>query len=214
MNKYAPFILVIILVLGSVFGLYLLIRAQAGVSGATLSAAVSSQDWSRGATSTSAVTLVEYTDFECPACAAYYPVIKQLEADYAGRLSLVVRHFPLAQHKNARPAAYAAEAAGKQGKFWEMYDILFARQSDWSKESDAKPLFLAYAQSLGLDAARFAADAADPAAVARIEADISSGRASSVQGTPSFYVNGTKIVNPNSYDEFKKIIDDALLAAR
>lgn len=210
MSKYAPWIFIAVLVIGSALGLYMLISLQAGAgTGAALSSPVTSSDWQRGATSTSKVTLVEYTDFQCPACGAYYPVVKQLEGEFADSLTLVVRHYPLPQHQNAKPAARAAEAAGKQGKFWDMFDALFSRQSEWSGLSDPKPSFIAYAKAIGLNEAQFLADYSSSSFDSKIQADIDSGTASGVLGTPSFYLNGVKIDNPSSYDVFKVAVKNA-----
>src|SRR5258708_7695839 len=90
---------------------------------------VQSDDWAQGNTNAK-VTVIEYADFQCPACAAYYPVVKQLTQDFGTQVKFVYRYFPLQQHQNGRISAHAAEAAGRQGKFWEMHDMLFLHQND------------------------------------------------------------------------------------
>ena len=150
------------------------------------------------------VPVVEYADFQCPACAAYYPFVKQLGQEFKN-LSIVFRHFPLSQHANAREAAQAAEAAGKQGKFWEMHNLLFDNQDIWSQSSFAAETFNTYAQTLGLDMEKFKADFNSSETKTKIEADYQSG-VSEIDGTPTFFLNDKKIQNPQNYDEFRNII--------
>ena len=120
------------------------------------------------------------------------------------------RHFPLPQHKNAKLAATVAEAAGKQDKFWEMHDLIFQNQSDWSEEKNAAVIFAKYAQDLGLDLAQFQTDIASEEIKAKIENDYKSGVKAGVNSTPTFFLNGKKINNPRNYDEFKNAIEQAL----
>lgn len=168
-------------------------------------------DWAKG-NKDAQVTLVEYLDFECEACGAYYPVVKQLEAEFGDRVRFVSRYFPLPGHKNSMTAASAVEAAGRQGKFWEMHDTLFENQKAWAEKSMADPkLFLAYAQKIGLDMAKYQKDVNDSSLRDRIERDKRSGEALGIQGTPSFFLNGEKISNPRSYEEFKTLISAELL---
>ena len=120
------------------------------------------------------------------------------------------RHFPLPQHKNAKLAATVAEAAGKQDKFWEMHDLIFQNQSDWSEEKNAAVIFAKYAQDLGFDLAQFQTDIASEEIKAKIENDYKSGVKAGVNSTPTFFLNGKKINNPRNYDEFKNAIEQAL----
>ncbi len=152
------------------------------------------------------VTLVEYVDFECEACAAFFPIVKQLETDFKGELQIVIRYFPLPGHRNGMTAALAVEAAGQQGKFFEMHDLLYTEQKKWGEKPSPTPeVFEAYAQQLGLDMEKFKAAVASPETKARVERDIESGKALGNRGTPSFYLNGKKL-EPNSYEEFKRAI--------
>ncbi|TSC76232.1 MAG: Protein-disulfide isomerase [Parcubacteria group bacterium Gr01-1014_31] len=169
-------------------------------------------DWVRG-NPDAAVTLMEYADFQCPACAAYAPLVKQLGDEYGDRVKIVMRHFPLRQHGNAVPASQAAEAAGRQGKFWEMHDLLYERQDAWKDSRTPLELFGTYAAELQLDAAKFQADYADPAVRAKIDAHQQSGTALQISGTPSFFVNGRAIDYPRSLEEFKQYLDAALANA-
>lgn len=165
-------------------------------------------DWVKGAALNEAkIILTEYADFECPACASYHPTLKQLASEFKN-VSFVYRHFPLTQHKNARPAAQAAEAAGAQGKFWEMHDLIFENQSIWSRSTSAEDAFTAYAERLGLDMVKYKADYASAKTKTKIASDYQSG-ASQVDGTPSFFLNNQKIQNPRNYAEFKNILQQA-----
>jgi protein-disulfide isomerase len=159
------------------------------------------------------VTLVEYSDFQCPACKAYEDIVKQLRESYSGEdLRIVYRHFPLrSRHPNADLAAQAAEAAGEEGKFWEMKDELFKNQAEWSQEKDPRGLFGAYAKSIGLDVAEFDEDLlSDDDSKERVEKDYQSGVALGVNSTPTFILNGVILKNPQNLDEFKKLIDAEL----
>lgn len=157
------------------------------------------------------VTIVEYSDFQCPACAAFSPIAKQLFADpdVGARMRLVYRYFPLSNiHANAQLSAYAAQAAAIQGKFWEMHDILFKNQAKWSGQSsaDAGNTFREYAKTIGADMERFDADFESSAVKERVQADFDGGKLSGVNSTPSFFINGTLIPHPKSYAELKQSI--------
>lgn len=175
-----------------------------------LEPSVSQSDWSIG-TTTAKVTLVEYGDFQCPACQAYHFALKKLLEERGGEISFVFRHYPLITiHPNALPGALASEAAGKQGKFWEMHDLLYEKQTDWSNDASAEQRFVEYAKELGLDTAEFLNDYRDPALRNKITDSYKSGMRSGVSGTPTFFINGEKIINPGNYDELKKLIDQKL----
>lgn len=175
-----------------------------------LSTSVASVEWTKGNTESS-VILVEYSDFQCPACGSYFPLVKKLMQEFDDRIKFSYRNFPLRQiHRNAEPAARAAEAAGKQGKFWEMHDLLFENQNEWSESMNAKSKFESYASQLGLNMDQFKTDRDSKEVGEKINKDYQSGVASRVNGTPTFFLNGKKIDNPRSYDQFKTIIIQAL----
>lgn len=158
-----------------------------------------------------AVVLVEYGDFQCPACAAAHPLVSQLKAELGDQVAIVWRHFPLtAIHPNALSAARATEAAGRQGKFWEMHDILFERQDEWSNASGAKSLFEDYARELGLNPEQFTNDTNDPATSERVERDLDSAQQLAVRSTPTFFLNGQLIQNPANYQQLKSQVEAAL----
>ena len=134
------------------------------------------------------VTLVEYGDFECPHCGAAYPIVEEVRRRMGARLRFVYRYFPLTQmHPHAMHAAEAAEAAGAQGKFWQMHGMLFENQEALD-DADLTQ----YAKALGLDGKRVASELASETHAARIRKDIQSGIRSGVNGTPTFFINGTR----------------------
>ena len=157
------------------------------------------------------VTIVEFLDFECEACGAAFPIVKQVLDAYEGRVTYVVRDFP--NHNNSVLAASAAFAAGEQGKYWEMYDLLFGRQTTWAERQESQaPAFLGFAQELGLDMTRFQADLESGRYVERIRRDFEAARILGVDATPTFFVDGEKIVGVVPFAEFKRRIDAALAA--
>lgn len=163
-------------------------------------------DWVRGSKDAK-IVVTEYSDFQCPACASYYEVVKQLHEDFGDKLAVVYRHFPLGQHKNAEMAALSAEAAGKQNKFWEMHDMIFENQKDWEEKVDTKEIFTGYAEKLSLNSEQFKTDLNSKELRQKVEANRQSGIAAGIIHTPTFFVNGKEIQNPASYQEFKDIIN-------
>jgi protein-disulfide isomerase len=155
------------------------------------------------------VTLVEYSDFQCPACESYFYVVERLIASSTVPIRLVYRHFPLSQHANAIPASLASEAASSQGKFWEMYRLLFDNHTDWTELKDPNPVFIGYATKLGLNVEVFKADMASSTLKQKITDSVKEGTSIGISGTPTFFVNGKVIDNPKSYEEFKTIIEQA-----
>lgn len=175
---------------------------------------VESSDHVKWATE-SANVLVEYSDLQCPACAAYSGLIDSLEndeefvKDIKPHVAIVYRHFPLDTiHPHARKAAYAAEAASMQGKFWEMHDLLFARQDEWAEEDNPEELFKKYAEELELDSDTFLTDSKSKAVTDKVQENYSSGLAARVQGTPSFFLNGYKVKNPTTLENFKSLLKE------
>lgn len=161
------------------------------------------------------VVLVEYGDYQCPACGSYFPIVKQVVDKYKDQIQFQFRNLPLTQiHPNAFAAARAAEAAGVQGKFWEMHDMLYQQQSTWSSASDPKTYFEDYASQLGLDTAKFKTDFASSAINDAINADIAAfKKTGATMQTPSFFLNGKSIKTTASLDSFTKQIDEALANA-
>lgn len=172
-------------------------------------APVSLDDHIRGGTQAK-VVLVEYGDFQCPACGAYEPMVQALLKNHTADVQFVFRHFPLSQvHKNALTAAKIAEVASIQGKFWEMHDAIYAHQKDWSDSLNAKEILMGYAKEIGLDTVKMNVDLANPTIEEKIFAQAKEGTKIGVQGTPTFFVNGMKIENPQSLEAFEQIIINA-----
>ena len=160
------------------------------------------------------VTLVEFLDFECESCRAAYPVVEQLRKDYAGKVSFVIRYFPIQSHTNAVNAAVAVEAAAQQGKLEEMYKRMYDTQSEWGeKQTSEAARFRSYALLMGLDMNAYDAAVKDPKTSARVEKDRQDGLALGVQGTPTFFLNGKQLM-PGSDQQFRAEIDAALAGAR
>lgn len=171
---------------------------------------ITAEDHFRG-NATAPVTLVEYGDFQCPACRSYYPIVEELiKAKGPDALRFVSRHYPLSQHANAMSAAQAAEAAGLQGKFWEMYGMLYEKQPEWEQSTSTKIIFTGYAKEMGLDEKKFSDDYELKSIKDLINNQYKGGVKAGINSTPTFFVNGIKIKSPQNYDEFKKVIDDSL----
>ena len=139
------------------------------------------------------VTLVEYGDYQCPSCGSAFPGLQQLLEDRGDDLTFIFRNFPLTtMHPNARAAASAAEAAGLQGKYWEMHDILYKNQDEWSSldTKQRTTVFTNYAETLKLDADTFTTDMASSAVSKKIAFDMAMGKKENIEGTPTFYLNG------------------------
>lgn len=167
------------------------------------------EDSQKIATDSAKVNIVEFSDYECPACAAANPIIKQVVNDYQGKVNFYYRHFPLPQHKNAQKAAALAEAAGEQGKFWQMHDLLFGKQDEWIKPSDTMALFLNYAQQLDLEQEKLKKDMESEKLTNRIKRDLNDATSLSLNATPTFFVNGEKMES-FAYETFKNKIDSEL----
>jgi protein-disulfide isomerase len=144
------------------------------------------------------VMLEEFGDFQCPPCGMLYPQMKKIESEYGTRLRVIFREFPLDKiHKNALDAARAAEAAGLQGRFWEMHDMLYEKQGNWNVMPDARPVFQEFARELKLDLERFNSDMDSLQVNSRIRADISRGDSIGVRGTPTVFINGHELPAAN-----------------
>lgn len=198
---------IVVLVVFS-FAYYFYVMSK-GESAGTASVTVSEQDHVRG-TLGAKVTLVEFGDFQCPACGAYETVVRKVLADNAGSVAFVFKHFPLTQnHQNAFLAAKASEAAALQGRFWEMHDMLYDNQTEWGSALNARDMMIGYATKLGLDVAKFTQDLSNEAIEKKIVAEYKEGSSLGVQGTPTFFLNGKMISNPTSVESFNALIKEA-----
>jgi protein-disulfide isomerase len=197
------------LLLVLLLGYYFMATKSTTSSGSKNDVALSLDYHVRGATN-GKVTLIEFGDFQCPACGGYEPLVRQVVAANAQDVRIVFRNFPLTQlHPNALLAAKYAEAAALQGKFWEMHDALYDNQKEWSGALNAKDYFEKYGAALGLDIKKLAADALRSDIESKILAQYKEGVRLGVQGTPTFFVNGQMIDNPPSVEAFSKILMDA-----
>ena len=167
---------------------------------------IATDDQPAKGTATALVTIVAFTDFECPSCARQHPVLERIVSEFGDRVRLVVRDFPLSQHANARKAAEAAEAAREQGKYWEYVSVLFRNQSALGIDKLRQ-----YATELGLDRARFDASLDSGKFADKVQRDVLDGRRLGVNGTPTLYINGKRVAD-NSYESLKSAIESALKA--
>ncbi len=160
---------------------------------------------------TAKVQVVEFGDFECPACAQVHPMVKSVLAEYEGNpdVNFVFRNFPLPQHSRAVVAAEAAEAAGDQGKYFEMFDLLYTGQNEWVEAEDPMTVFTSYATSIGLDLAKFNSDMESHKHAPKINADKVDGNTIPIQHTPTIFVNGSEVTNLAN-DGLKSAIDSSL----
>lgn len=155
------------------------------------------------------VTLTEYSDFQCPACAAFQPVLEDVFAQFGDSIKFEYKHFPLPMHPFAEPAARAAEAAAQQDAFFEFHDLLFANQQAWSNAANPTVFFYQYAETLGLDVDQFKRQYGASMFRTRIQEDAIEARGLGVTGTPTFFLNGERMVI-NTYEEFIEQIASAV----
>lgn len=138
--------------------------------------------------------LVEFLDFECEVCRAYYPTVEQLREQHGDELTVVMRYFPIPAHTNSTNAAVAVEAAAAQGQLEPMYQRMYETQAEWGEAQDSRAdVFRGFAQELGLDMNAYDAAVADPATTERVQSDFDEGRALGVGGTPTFFLDGEKL---------------------
>lgn len=218
-RRTAIWAIVLLGVGGAIFGMIKLAQSPADSiaparEGEPVSvAAVAENDWVKGNRGSN-VILIEYSDFQCPACASYYPLIERLADEFGNDIAVVYRHFPLGIFPHSRIAAQAAEAAGRQGKFWEMHKLIFDGQRLWANQrrGQAEETFLSYAAQLNLDIEQFSADTNSKETIDKINGDYQSGINARVSSVPTFFLNGERIQNPRSYEEFRALIQAAIAA--
>jgi protein-disulfide isomerase len=160
------------------------------------------------------ITVTEFADFQCPACASFFPVISEVKQIFASQVRFEFKHFPLVQiHPNATAAHRAAQTAANQGKFWEMHDILFERLQTWNTANNPADIFEQYAQELGLDMDKYRAEIATSEILGVINADIEIGKGLSVTGTPTFFIDGERIddlTSVASVESFSSLIQQKI----
>jgi len=219
-------VIILVLAIGAVVGGYFLGRGNWNIGGsaaakftcATPGAAVAGDDVERKCvpfegkakgSSKAQVTIVEFSDFQCPYCSRVLGTLDKLMKDYPDKVRVFFKHNPLPFHSDAPLAAQAAVAADKQGKFWQMHDILFKNQSALKRENLEK-----YAAEIGLDVAKFKKDIDAPETKKQVDEDLDLGKKLGVQGTPNFFINGRPIRGAVPYEQFKSAVDDELLRGK
>jgi protein-disulfide isomerase len=203
-KQFLAIIAVIVLIFAGimVFG-----SKDSNKSGSSSSGGAQASQHVKGA-GTTGVTLVEYGDFQCPYCGQYFPIVEQVVSEYGDKIKFQFRNFPLQNaHPNAFAAARAAEAAGMQGKFFEMYSVLYQNQQQWAGASDPIPIFQLYAKQIGLNTTQFKQDYSSSKVNDTINADMAAGNKLNIQGTPTFFIDGKQVQVNQDVESFKKVLD-------
>ncbi len=198
MKRYLPFIIVIAIALATLGSGAMLYRAKRPQlltipANKVLSGQVGADSAHIRGNPDAPVTLEEFGDFQCPPCGNIAGFIDELVKDYHPRLRVVFRNFPLPNHKHAREAALVAEAAGLQGRFWEMHDLLYREQAVWSNADDVRELFDSYAGMIGLNLDQFKKDMEGEKAKARVDSDHRRGDSLGVKSTPTLFINNHEV---------------------
>lgn len=154
------------------------------------------------------ITIIEFSDYQCPFCTRAEPTIKQVLETYKDKVRFIYRDFPLGFHQYAQKAAEASECADEQGKFWEYHDLLFEKQSEWSSEGITK--LKEYALNLGLDAKQFNECLDSGKMASEVQKDFNDGQQAGVSGTPAFFINGRLVSGAQPFSAFKQVIDEEL----
>jgi protein-disulfide isomerase len=221
MSKVIKPVIVIVLAVGVAAGAAVLLSRQAEEPAADTTAAsapssgppayVASGGGQFRGPATAKVTLVEFGDYQCPSCKAYHPLVQALLERYPQQLRLEFHHYPLISiHPHAMQAATAVEAAGEQGRYWEMHDLIFENQDQWSRKPNPEADFLTYASRIGLNQNAFMQAMRSPAIQDRILKDVVRAREARIEGVPTFFIDGQMIDNKYSVDYYAQIIDEYL----
>lgn len=216
MKRYLPFV-IIAAVLAAAVGVGALLFRSAQPQPSTTSPPASSPAVSPAVTtSKSAITIEEFGDYQCPPCGALHPALKKLKSEYGDRIRFVFYHYPLTQiHKHALEAAHAAAAAGLQGKFWEMHNLLYESQNVWSEANDLRPIVVNFARQLGLDVERFTRDMDGVRVDALVSADVRRANLMGVNATPTLFIDGQLIKNEDlTVENLRKEINQRLGLSR
>jgi protein-disulfide isomerase len=202
MKRFLPFLIILIVAAGgAAAGMYLFKTKRDQLAHIPRPPAAAGQKEAPGAKpphtagpkSGAQLVLEEFGDFQCPPCGMVAPIIEKMEHEFADKLVVVYRQFPLDMHKHALAASAAAEAAAVQGKFWEMNKMLYENQDAWASAKDVGPIFEGYAQKLGLDIERYKEDINNPKTLERIRADQERGKSLGVTSTPTVFLNDERV---------------------
>ncbi|HEY8460643.1 MAG TPA: thioredoxin domain-containing protein [Blastocatellia bacterium] len=212
MKRYLPFVIIAAVLAAAIGAGYMMFNSSRPQPLATLPPPASSSATPGPAVSKGTVVIDEFGDYQCPPCGALHPVLKTLKSEYGDRLQINFHHFPLVQiHSHALEAAYAAAAAGLQGKFWEMHNLLYENQSTWSPVGDVQPLLLDYARQAGLDIPRFTRDMNGLQVVKIVSEDGRRAEEARVNSTPTVFINNQLIPNEKlTIEELRKEINQRL----
>jgi len=221
MKRFLPFAIIIIVLVGAIAAGWAVLRS----SRESVNAPTPTPDPAgevRGAepahvrgNPNAPVTLEEFGDFQCPACGSYHPELKKMEAEFGDKMKVVFRELPLLpMHEHALMAAQAAEAAGLQGKFFEMHDMLYENQAKWVDQKDLVPIFVDYAKQLGINPDQFMKDLNGETVAQRLFQDGKRAHSFGLKGTPSFFVNGKEAKDDQwKPDGLRQMIKDAIAAS-
>jgi protein-disulfide isomerase len=219
MKRYLPFIIVLAVGLATFGSGAMLYRAkhsqlQAIPEDTALAANTGSESMHVRGNPNAPVTLEEFGDFQCPPCGSFAAFAEEMLKEYDSRVRLIFRSFPLSAHEHAREASLAAEAAGLQGHFWEMHDVLYREQAAWSKAPNARELFESYAGTIGLNVDQFKKDMDGEQAKARVDADKARAESLGINLTPTLYINGQPVDPKDKNPEGVRAAINAALAGK
>jgi protein-disulfide isomerase len=216
MKRYLPFVIIAAVLAAAIGAGFMMFRSTQPQPSTTSSPAGNPVASPTAVTPRSVVTIEEFGDYQCPPCGALHPVVKNLKNEYGDRVRFVFYHLPLTQiHKHALEAARAAAAAGLQGKFWEMHNLLYESQSAWSEADDLRPIVVNFARQSGLDVERFVRDMDGARVDAIVSADVRRASAMGVNGTPTVFIDGQLIDNEKlTVENLRKEINQRLGLSR
>lgn len=210
MKRYLPFVIIALVFIAALGGGFLLYRAHSKPV-VTLKGEPGAEPPNARGSVSAPVIFEEFGDLQCPPCATLMPIVDQLEKHYGRSLRVIFRQFPLLVHKNAPAAARATEAAGLQGRFWEMHHLLYQTQAAWKDSPNPQQIFEGDAAKLGLDVPRFRADMQGDKVMARLNADKKRATSLGVDSTPTVFINNQRVkITAITLDAFRKEIDAAL----
>jgi protein-disulfide isomerase len=219
MKRFAPFLIIAVVLIGGLIAVWMFSRSSPPPNPPRNAPTPDQRSTPPGAeppnvrgNPNARVTVEEFADFQCPTCGYVYPELKKIENEYGDRLRVIFREHPLVpMHQYGLVAAQAAEAAGLQGKFWEMHDKLYENQKAWSESKDVVPLFVDYAKQIGLDTDRFMRDLNGEVVAVRIFQDGKRSHALGITATPTFFVNGKEATGDSWKPEgLRAMINEAL----
>jgi protein-disulfide isomerase len=194
MKRYLPFAIIAAVLLMALLAGVLMYQSSAPQTSTAPPPTPGTETSAAQGKTSGTITLEEFGDYQCPPCGNLHPVLQTIKEEFGDRIKFVFHHFPLIQiHPHAYSASQAAVAAGFQGRFWEMHDLIYKNQSVWSSAADVQPIFLSYARQLGIDVSRFMNDVANPRTYAIISSDMQRGQSRGVNSTPTVFIDGREI---------------------